>query len=131
LKVRKLGKIERFENIDCWKEARKLVNAVYSLTKKEPFSKDWGLKDQIQRAAISIMSNIAEGFESQGNKEFIQFLFYAKRSSGEVRSQLYAAHDLGYINRVEREEASELAMKVSKMLSNFIAYLSSVKRVKG
>ena len=126
-----MGKIERFEDIDCWEEARKLVNAVYSLTKKEPFSKDWGLRDQIQRAAVSIMSNIAEGFESQGNREFVQFLFYAKRSSGEVRSQLYVAHDLGYINEFEFEEASKLAIKVSKMLSNFIAYLSSVKRVKG
>jgi len=131
LKVGKLGKIERFEDIDCWREARKLVNAVYSLTKKEPFSRDWGLRDQIQRAAISIMSNIAEGFESQGNREFVQFLFYAKRSSGEVRSQLYAASDVGYIGEIELQEASELAIKVSKMLSNFITYLSSVKGVKG
>ena len=122
-----MGRIERFEDIDCWKEARKLVKLVYSLTKKEPFSRDWGLRDQIQRAAISIMSNIAEGFESQGNREFVQFLFYAKRSSGEVRAQLYAALDLGYINEVEFREASELAIKVSKMLSNFITYLSSVK----
>ena len=126
-----MGKIERFEDIDCWREARKLVNAVYSLTKKEPFSRDWGLRDQIQRAAISIMSNIAEGFESQGNREFVQFLFYAKRSSGEVRSQLYAASDVGYIGEIELQEASELAIKVSKMLSNFITYLSSVKGVKG
>ena len=122
-----MGRIERFEDIDCWKEARELVKLVYSLTKKEPFSRDWGLRDQIQRAAISIMSNIAEGFESQGNREFVQFLFYAKRSSGEVRAQLYAALDLGYINEVEFREASELAIKVSKMLSNFITYLSSVK----
>ena len=126
-----MGKIERFEDIDCWKEARKLVKVVYSLTKEEPFSKDWGLMDQIQGAAISIMSNIAEGFESRGNREFVQFLFYAKRSSGEVRAHLYAAHDLGYINEVEFEEASKLAIKVSKMLSNFITYLSSVRGVKG
>ena len=126
-----MGKIEKFEDIDCWKEARKLVKYVYSLTKKEPFSRDWGLRDQIQRAAVSIMSNIVEGFESQGNREFVQFFFYAKRSLGEVRAQLYVAHDLGYINEVEFEETSKQAVKVSKMLSNFIAYLSSVKRVKG
>lgn len=124
----KLGKIERFEDIDCWKEARQLVKLVYSLTNKEPFSRDWGLRDQIQRAAISITSNIAEGFESQGNREFVQFLFYAKRSSGELRAQLYAAYDLGYINEVEFGEAQELAIKVSKMLSNFISYLKSARR---
>jgi len=92
---------------------------------------DRGLRDQIQRAAISIMSNIAEGFESQGNREFVQFLFYAKRSSGEVRAQLYAALDLGYINEVESKEANELAMKVSRMLSSFISYLKSAKKLAG
>jgi len=126
-----LGRIERFEDIDCWKEARQLVKLVYSLTKKESFSMDRGLRGQIQRAAISIMSNIAEGFESQGNREFVQFLFYAKRSSGEVRAQLYAALDLGYINEVESKEANELAMKVSRMLSSFISYLKSAKKLAG
>ena len=126
-----MGRIERFEDIDCWKEARQLVKLVYSLTEKGSFSMDRGLRDQIQRAAISIMSNIAEGFESQGNKEFVQFLFYAKRSSGEVRAQLYAALDLGYINEVESEEANELAMKVSRMLSSFISYLRSAKKLEG
>jgi len=126
-----LGRIERFEDIDCWKEARQLVKLVYSLTKKESFSMDRGLRDQIQRAAISIMSNIAEGFESQGNREFVQFLFYAKRSSGEVRAQLYAALDLGYINEVESKEANELAMKVSRMSSSFISYLKSAKKLAG
>jgi four helix bundle protein len=126
-----MGRIERFEDIDCWKEARQLVKLVYSLTNKRSFSIDRGLKDQIQRAAISIMSNIAEGFESQGNREFVQFLFYAKRSSGEVRAQLYAAYDLGYINEVESKEANELAIKVSKMLSSFISYLKSAKKLEG
>ena len=126
-----MGRIERFEDIDCWKEARQLVKLVYSLTKKESFSMDRGLRDQIQRAAISVMSNIAEGFESQGNREFVQFLFYAKRSSGEVRAQLYAALDLGYINEVESKAANELAMKVSKMLSSFISYLKSAKKLEG
>ena len=126
-----MGGIERFEDIDCWKEARQLVKLVYSLTKKESFSMDRGLRDQIQRAAISIMSNIAEGFESQGNREFVQFLFYAKRSSGEVRAQLYAALDLDYINEVESKEANELAIKVSRMLSSFISYLKSAKKLEG
>jgi four helix bundle protein len=84
-----------------------LVGIIYPLTKKEPFFRGWGLKDQIQQAAVSIMSNIAEGFEGQGNKEFIRFLFYAKRSSGEVRPQLYIAKDLGYIDEAEFEKAND------------------------
>lgn len=122
-----MAKIERFEDIDCWKEARTLVKVIYSLTNVEPFCRDRGLRDQVERAAVSIMSNIAEGFESQSNREFTQYLFYAKRSSGEVRSQLYAARDLGYISEPELRQASEQAIMVSKMLSSFIMYLKSSK----
>ncbi len=123
-----MGTVERFEDLDWWKEARRLVGTIYSLARAEPFSKDWGFRDQIQRASISTMSNIAEGFEAQTNKEFIVYLFYAKKSSGEVRSQLYAARDIGYINESQLRGANEQAVRVSRMLSGFISYLK-LKRV--
>src|SRR5437870_6461434 len=83
--------IKHFEDLEVWKEARRLTRQVYRLTKDSRFSKDFGLSNQMQRAAVSIMSNIAEGFERGGNQEFIQFLYVAKGSCGEVRSQLYVA----------------------------------------
>ena len=81
-----MATIERFEDIESWKGGRDLVRHVYEANKVESFAHDWGLKDQIQRAAVSIMSNIAEGFERGTNKEFVQFLFIARASAGEVRS---------------------------------------------
>ena len=88
-------KIERFEEIEAWRVARELTRMVYEVTKGEGFRRDFGLRDQVQRAAVSVMSNIAEGFERGSNREFIQFLFYAKGSAGEVRSQLVVALDQG------------------------------------
>ena len=85
--------VKNFEELEIWKEARKLTRAIYQLTKREKFSRDFSLRDQIQRAVVSIMSNIAEGFERDGNQEFVQFLYVAKASCGEVRSQLYVAFD--------------------------------------
>jgi four helix bundle protein len=90
--------VQNFEDLNVWKQARQLTQEVYRLTKTEKFSRDFGLRDQIQRAAISVMSNIAEGFERGGNQEFGQFLYVAKASCGEVRSQLYVALDQGYRN---------------------------------
>ncbi|MGB5218278.1 MAG: four helix bundle protein [Smithella sp.] len=89
-------KIERFEDIESWKEARSLVTDIYKLFASV---KDYGFKDQIQRAAISVMSNIAEGFDRNSNKEFIQFLVIARGSVSEVRSLCYAAFDVGYIDK--------------------------------
>ena len=83
--------IKYFEDLEVWQEARQLTRQVYRLTNNSKFSKDFGLSNQIQRAAVSIMSNVAEGFERGGNQEFIQFLYIAKGSCGEVRSQLYVA----------------------------------------
>ena len=97
-------RIEKFEDINVWKESRNLVNAVYQITSKSSFSKDFGLKDQIQHAAVSIMTNIAEGFERDNNKEFIRFLIYSKGSAGEIRSLLYVALDLKYISEKEFED---------------------------
>jgi len=83
--------VKYFEDLEVWKEARRLTNEIYGATRNDGFSKDFGLRDQIQRAAVSIMSNIAEGFERGGNQEFIQFLYIAKGSCGEVRAQLHVA----------------------------------------
>ena len=91
-----MATITRFEDIKAWQEARKMVVSVYALTYKGELAKDYALRDQMRRAAISVPSNIAEGFERGGNKEFCQFLSHAKGSSGELRSQLYNALDLGY-----------------------------------
>ena len=92
--------IQNFEDLEIWKEARGLTQAIYRLTRDSRFSKDFGLRDQIQRAAISIMSNIAEGFERGGNQEFIQFLYVAKGSCGEVRSQLHGQSIKNTSNRM-------------------------------
>lgn len=120
-------KAKSIEELLVWQRARELVNNVYSLTKKQNFRRDFSLVDQIRRATISVMSNIAEGYERGSNTEFIQFLYIAKASCGEVRTQLLIALDQGYINKEELEKAKELALKVSGMLSNFIAYLKRSK----
>ena len=93
-----MATIKRFEEIKAWQEARELARLVYSVTHKGGFAKDFGFKDQIQRAAVSVGSNIAEGFARNGNKEFAKFLWIAKGSSAEVQSQLYTAKDIGYIS---------------------------------
>ena len=89
--------IKRFEDILAWQEARKLVKEIYELTQKGSFAKDFGLRDQIQRAAVSVMANIAEGFDCESHTEFARFLGFARRSAVEVQSLLYAALDIGYI----------------------------------
>jgi four helix bundle protein len=96
---------------------------VYKLTEQGAFAKDFGLKDQIRRAAVSVMSNIAEGFESRTNTQFINYLGHAKGSSGEVRSQLYVALDLKYVTQKQFEDAFELADKSSRQIRRFIEYL--------
>ena len=93
-----MSRIERFEDLIAWQKARKLTCEIYQITRQGAFVKDFGLSNQIQRASVSIMSNIAEGFERGSNKEFIQFLYIAKGSCGEVRSQIYIAFDQRYIS---------------------------------
>jgi four helix bundle protein len=90
---------KRFEDLEVWQEARRLTQIIYRVIRTEKFSKDFSLRDQIQRAAVSVMSNIAEGFERGGNQEFGQFLYVAKASCGEVRSQIYVALDQGYMGK--------------------------------
>jgi 3-oxoacyl-[acyl-carrier protein] reductase len=119
----KLMVINRFEDMQVWKQARNLVRAVYEISNGNRFSKDFGLRNQITRAAVSIMSNIAEGFERKSNNEFIQYLFVAKGSAGELRSQLYAAYDLKYIDDEKFNELLISTEQISKSLSGFIKYL--------
>ena len=115
--------VKNFEDLNVWKQARQLTQEVYRLTKTETFLKDFGLRDQIRRAAISVMSNIAEGFERGGNQEFVQFLYVAKASCGEVRSQLYVALDQGYATSNDSEKLLQLFRRLSGMISNLITYL--------
>lgn len=114
---------KRFEDLDVWIAAKDASVMIYKITENENLKKDFGLKDQIRRASISIISNIAEGFERNGNKEFIQFLSIAKGSAGEVRAQLYIIKELEFINEEEFILLNEKVTQVSKMLSGFINYL--------
>lgn len=114
---------ESFEDLHIYQRARELANAIYSITKGNNFARDFGLVDQIRRAAVSVLSNIAEGFERGSKTEFIQFLYIAKGSCGEVRAQLQIASDLKYIGQDEYERLIELCRKISGMTSNFIAHL--------
>lgn len=118
-------KIERFEDIEGWKLARELTRMVYDATKGEKFSRDFGLKDQIQRAAGSAMHNIAEGFDGGSDAEFIRFLRYAQRSCTEVKSQLYAALDQDYISDKQFRLIYEQATQTHKCIGGFIRYLAS------
>ena len=115
--------VRNFEDLEIWKDARALTREIYQLTRDSKFSKDFALRDQIRRAAISIMSNIAEGFERAGNQEFIQFLYVAKASCGEVRSQLYVALDQSYVTSKDCDDASRSFRRLSIMISNLIDYL--------
>jgi four helix bundle protein len=96
---------DRFEDLDAWTVARELTNLVYAYGRETSMGKDCGFKDQIQRAAVSIMNNVAEGFERGSNKDFVKFLFIARGSAGEVRSMLYLALDRKYITEEQFKEA--------------------------
>jgi four helix bundle protein len=123
-------KIERFEDIEAWKSGRELTKAVYEACRGARFSRDFGLVDQVRRAAVSITSNIAEGFERGGDREFIQALAVAKGSCGEVRSQLYVALDEQYISQTQFDELTEQALAVSRLIGGFIKYLQT-SRLRG
>jgi len=119
-----MAKLHSFEEIISWQKARELNAEIYRVTNNnEVFNKDYGLRDQMRRASISISSNIAEGFERETKKEFIRFLYIAKASAGEFRSQLYLASDLGYISNSEFYSLNEKVNEISKLLSGFIKYL--------
>ncbi len=124
-------KIERFEDIKAWQEARVLVKIIYDATKSNKnFTGDYKFKEQIHSAAVSVMSNIAEGFSRRSTKEFIQFLFIAKGSVAEVQSQLYVALDQSYINEEKFAELYPKSDEVARLLSGFIKYLLTKERSK-
>jgi four helix bundle protein len=118
-----MAKYQRFEDLPVWQVARSLVNAVYSLSRKGEFARDFGLRDQIRRAAVSIVSNIAEGFESDATSQFLRYLGYAKGSTAEVRSQLYIALDQSFVSVEEFQGALELVNSCGRQLSGFMEYL--------
>jgi four helix bundle protein len=123
IKITDMSKVERFEDLKVWQLARELCKEVHFLTLKDLFSKDFKLVGQIKGSSGSIMDNIAEGFERDGNKEFIQFLSISKGSCGETRSQLYRAIDNKYISQEEFDMVYEKSLECSKMLKGFIIYL--------
>lgn len=118
-----MAKIERFEDLTSWQKARELNRLIYQVSRNGNFARDFGLRDQMRRASVSIMSNIAEGFERGGDKEFMQFLSNAKGSCGEVRCQLYAALDENYLNAAEFGQLQERSLEVSRLISGFMTYL--------
>ena len=120
-----MSRIERFEDIQAWQKARELTQHIYTVSNDGLFARDFGLRDQIRRASVSIMSNIAEGFERGSNKEFIQFLYIAKGSAGEVRAQLYVASDQQFIDRETFTNLSNLSTEICRMLAGLINHLSN------
>ncbi len=120
-------KILRFEDLEIWKLSLKITKIIYDLTSEGKFSKDFGLRDQIRRAMVSVSSNIVEGFEKRNNNEFIRFLKIAKGSTGEVRNQLYISLMVGYITKVEFQKVDEELLKLAAKTGSFINYLEKQK----
>jgi four helix bundle protein len=120
-----MSKIEKFEDIKAWQKARELVKYIYSTTKEDSFAKDLGLCRQIQNASVSIMANIAEGFDSQSDDEFVRFLRYGLRSATEVRSHLYVSLDQDYIEKEFFEKLYKEIEEIKSLIAGFIRYLRS------
>lgn len=120
-----MARIEKFEDLMSWQKARELTRLVYQVSRQGEFARDFGLRDQIRRAAVSILSNIAEGFERGGDKEFRQFLSLAKGSCAEVRAQLYVALDEHYVAGAQFEQMRALTVDVSRLISGMMAYLAN------
>jgi four helix bundle protein len=123
-----MGKFNSFEEIISWKKSREFNLKIYQITENQYFKKDFDLTRQIRRASISISSNIAEGFERNTDKEFLYFLYVAKASAGEVRSQIYLALDLDYISIEVCENLLSDITEISKLLGGFIKYLETNKK---
>ena len=117
--------ITRFEDINAWRTARELTRMVYALTEQGQFAKDFGLKNQIQRASVSVMSNIAEVFESRTQAQFLEYLSRSKASAGEVRCQLYIALDLNCLTQEQFKQVFDLADKSSRQIARFMNYLET------
>jgi four helix bundle protein len=121
-------KIEKFEDLDCWKKARELANLVYDLTNQRSLGKDFQLRDQIRDAAGSVMHNIAEGFEAGSDAEFVRFLKISRRSASEVQSELYLAVDRKYITTNQLQITYKKATEVKRLINGLIAYLRRNKK---
>ena len=124
-----MAKIKRFEDIEAWQKARELSKIIYAITHEGTFARDFGLCDQIRRAAVSILSNIAEGFDRGGRREFVQFLFIAKASVAEVQSQLYVALDARYLTQKRFQEVYDLANDCACLIGGLIRYLKGCDRI--
>lgn len=122
------GKILKFEDLDVFKCARQLTNEIFAVSENTRVFKSFTLRDQMRRASISIMSNIAEGFEKRTTQEFIHFLYVSKGSAGELRAQLMIANDQSYLDNIKYNALVDKSRKVSAMLSNFIKYLVQSKK---
>lgn len=116
-----MGRVERFEDLIAWQKARELTKLVYSVSGSGGFAKDWGLKDQIRRASVSIMSNVAEGFDRAGRAEFHQFLVIAKGSCAEVRTQLYVALDAEYVSKEQFDKMYAVAVETGRIVNGLRA----------
>ncbi|RZB33529.1 MAG: hypothetical protein SRB2_03958 [Desulfobacteraceae bacterium Eth-SRB2] len=123
-----MATIKRFEDLECWQEARELVKIVYSLTKKTEFKKDYELVRQVRKSAVSSMGNIAEGFHRNSAKDFMRFLDYSRSSVAETLSHLYVALDQNYINESEMDKAKKHADIVWKKVNNFVTYLNKIAK---
>jgi len=121
--------VERFEDLKAWQKSRDLVSEIYRVTGQTEFTRDFGLRDQIRRASVSVMSNIAEGFERGWGKDFHRFLVIAKGSCAEVRSQLYVALDIGYIDRSTFSELVDQAEEVSRIIGGLRAAIAKRDRI--
>lgn len=119
-----MATFQKFEDIDSWQKARELTREIYQISSVATFSKDYALREQIRRASVSIMSNIAEGYERSGTGEFVHFLSMAKGSAGEVRSQLYVALDQKYIKNSDFESLYRKTMDICRLISGLMNYLS-------
>lgn len=118
-----MATFQRIEQIEAWQKARRLTREIYAISSRGAFARDFGLRDQIRRAAVSVMSNVAEGFERDGKGEFMQFLAVAKGSAGEVKSQLYVALDQQYVSQRIFDQLFELATETSRMIAGLMNYL--------
>ena len=125
-----MATIKRFEDLECWQEARRFVNIIYRLTKKERFRKDFELVGQVRRSAVSSMANIAEGFHRNSNKDFMRFLDYSRASIAETVSHCYVALDQHYIDEDEMTNVNKQADIVWKKVNNFITYLNKASEKK-
>ena len=118
-----MATIQKFEDLIMWQRSRELVRFIYEISKYQNFERDYGLQDQIRRASVSVMSNIAEGFDRGTKQEFLNYLFIAKGSCGEVKSQLYIAHDIGYIDISKFQKGIGLSDEVARLIQSFVSKL--------